>query len=133
MKELKLFIWQGDSISDAYHDDGTLVVLANTAEEAREIMMSQRREKERQKEAHEKELTEAADKAGYDYGKDSVYHWRRNDQDAMVKVVEIGSKYPLATSYGEWDGSETALNRDPDEVVELDKPKFIAFNGGGYD
>lgn len=35
---MKLFIWEGNGISDAYHDDGTLVVLAESAEHAREVV-----------------------------------------------------------------------------------------------
>lgn len=35
---MKIFIWQGNKISTAYHDDGTLVVLANSVEEARKVI-----------------------------------------------------------------------------------------------
>lgn len=34
---MKLYIWEGNGISDAYHDDGTLVVLAESPEQAREV------------------------------------------------------------------------------------------------
>lgn len=34
---MKLYIWEGDGISSGYHDDGTLVVLAESPEEARRI------------------------------------------------------------------------------------------------
>jgi len=34
---VKLFIWEGKGISAGYHDDGTLVVLAETPEQAREL------------------------------------------------------------------------------------------------
>jgi hypothetical protein len=34
---VKLYIWEGNRISDAYHDDGTLVVLAHDPAEARTV------------------------------------------------------------------------------------------------
>ena len=37
---LKLFIWEG-GISSGYHDDGTLVVLAESVEQAREIVQAE--------------------------------------------------------------------------------------------
>jgi hypothetical protein len=37
MPELKLYIWEGNGISAAYHDDGTLVILAESPEQAREL------------------------------------------------------------------------------------------------
>ncbi len=40
---MKIYIWQGNGISDAYHDDGTLVVAANTVDEARQIMHESRK------------------------------------------------------------------------------------------
>lgn len=38
---MKLFIWEGDGISDAYHD-GTLVVLAESPEQARELVRAKK-------------------------------------------------------------------------------------------
>jgi hypothetical protein len=37
---MRLYVWEGDGISDAYHDDGTLVVLAESPEQAREIALA---------------------------------------------------------------------------------------------
>jgi hypothetical protein len=34
---MRLYIWEGGGISTGYHDDGTLVVLAESVEQAREI------------------------------------------------------------------------------------------------
>jgi hypothetical protein len=34
---MKIFIWEGKGISAGYHDDGTLVILAETPEQAREL------------------------------------------------------------------------------------------------
>lgn len=134
MDELKIFIWEGDGISNSYHDDGTLVVLAHTAAEARKIMLDERHEKERQAAARNQEMEAAAVAAGHVHGAGSGYYWRRADPTAMTaKLAELDSKYPLATDYSVWDGSVTAIEREPDVVVDLDKPKFVAFNGGGYD
>ena len=131
---MKIFIWEGNGISDAYHDDGTLVVLANTPEEAREVVLEEKREKERQDREREKELTEAANNAGITGTGDAAYRWRREDEKAMVAAMtEIDKKYPLVHNYEIWDGTEEALNREPDKVIELDKPCLVAFNGGGYD
>lgn len=43
MRDLKLFIWEGNGISEAYHDDGTLVVLAESPEQARSIALASAR------------------------------------------------------------------------------------------
>lgn len=80
---MRIYIWEGDRISDAYHDDGTLVVLAETPEQARELVRAKRQ---------------------------AV----RDDSDV-------------------WDGDDAALDREPDRIVELDRPTWVAFNGGGYD
>lgn len=37
---MKIFVWNGE-ITKAYHDDATLAVLANSVEEAREIVIKQ--------------------------------------------------------------------------------------------
>jgi hypothetical protein len=34
---LHIYVWEGNGISDAYHDNGTLVVLAESPEQAREL------------------------------------------------------------------------------------------------
>jgi hypothetical protein len=132
--KLKIFIWEGNGISDAYHDDGTLVVAARTAQEAREVMLADKRETERQQRLRNEELEAAAVAAGMPPGEDAAFHWRRADPNSMIaKMNEIDAKYPRMYDYSGWDGSEEALNREPDQVIELDEPKFIAFNGGGYD
>jgi len=38
MSELRLYVWEGEGISDAYHQDGTLVVLAESPEQAVEVV-----------------------------------------------------------------------------------------------
>lgn len=126
----KIFIWEGNGISSAYHDDGTLVVLADSPEEARETVRAERQEIERQSELRDKELTESSNKVGYSEG----FYWRRADTEAFVtEMNRIDAKYPRAHEHGGWDGEDSALDREPDRIVELDKPSIIAFNGGGYD
>jgi hypothetical protein len=95
---MKLFIWENDGISDAYHDDGTLVVLAETAEQAREIARAEK----------------AAEQAEED---------------------RLAARRPQPTRrFIVWDGSEGALDREPDRIVDVaDGPAVVAFNGGGYD
>ena len=39
---MNIYVWEGDGISAAYHDDGTLVVLAESAEQARELVRATR-------------------------------------------------------------------------------------------
>jgi len=43
---MKLFIWEGNGISAGYHDDGTLVVLAENPEQARELARASSPEKD---------------------------------------------------------------------------------------
>lgn len=37
---MKLYVWYGDDVTSAWHDDGVIVVLANNIEEARSIVHS---------------------------------------------------------------------------------------------
>lgn len=128
MSALKLFIWQGDGISDAYHDDGTLVVLAHTPEEARTVVRQQRADCEKQKELWDQEYGDFIKSYGME--RNTVYG---EATPANRKQQELDEKYPLAHNFDLWDGTDEALNRDPDEVLEIDAPKVVAFNGGGYD
>jgi hypothetical protein len=89
---VNLYIWEGAGISSAYHDDGTLVVLAESPEQAREIVRA---------------------------GKFESY-WDK-DTDEFHSESEW------------WDGHDAALDREPDRVLDIDTPKWVAFNGGGYD
>jgi len=85
---VKLFIWEGNGISAGYHDDGTLVVLAETPEQAREL-------------ARALERTDIWHDGNRDYWGDA--------------------------------GPNTAIDREPDRVVDLYEPRVVSFNGGGYD
>lgn len=104
MTTLRLYIWEGDGISDAYHDDGTLVVLAESPEGARALVRAKRAEREAQWEAY----------------------------TALPIEKRREAVYPEFAS-STWDGSDKALDREPDRIEDLDVPKWIAFNGGGYD
>ncbi len=86
---MKLYIWEGRGISSGYHDDGTLVVLAETIEQARELAI----------------------KSSKSQSKFRTDVWR----DGKDKYVR------------------TAIQRKPQRVVELDEPRVVVFNGGGYD
>jgi hypothetical protein len=122
---LRIYIWEGNGISSAYHDDGTLVVLAASPAQAREVVREgqrQRAEIERQWLADRDALIE---KLGTD-GRMPPRFWQ------MPEPAELQERYPgFDSDY--FDGSDSALDREPDRVVEIDKPAWIAFNGGGYD
>jgi hypothetical protein len=107
---MKLFIWEGDGISGAYHDDGTLVVLAETVEQARELALSERAKQK------------AAD-ARHHRAWESFHAGRRKTQPTYLTTPD-----PLA-----FDGDVEALKRKPDRILDIETPKVVAFNGGGYD
>lgn len=98
---MKLFIWEGGGISTGYHDDGTLVVLAESVEQARRLAL------------------ESASEAGE--GNRPGDRW-------------ADGKSPYSGIYGPEEGDHNpAIDRQPDRVVELDTPRVVAWNGGGYD
>jgi hypothetical protein len=105
---VKLFIWEGDRISSGYHDDGTLVVLAENEAQARKIARASYPKK-----VHEMDWSERSKILG--------------DNPTNVWVDRWNSYY------GEDGTGNTAINRPPDRIVELDTPCVVAFNGGGYD
>ena len=115
---MKLYIWEGDGISGAYHDDGTLVVLASSAEEARAMVRAERAR---------------GDAAGDALRSFWVRHQgeRVGDFDPMTRAEweALGSAY----EEGVWDGSHEALDREPDRTIDVVTPCIVAFNGGGYD
>lgn len=112
---MRLYIWEGKGISSAYHDDGTLVVLAETVEQAREVAIRRREADRRADRAHQRRMNEYWDAVrADDRPPGPVPMWRESD--------------PLA-----FDGDLRAIRREPDRVVELDTVCVVAFNGGGYD
>lgn len=86
---MKLYIWENSNISCGYHDDGTLVVLAESVEQAREIAMNSE-------------------------------EWSDKDR-----------------AYGGGRGRDItgaeALQEEPTTILDINKPTFVVFNGGGYD
>jgi hypothetical protein len=105
---MKLFIWEGHEISSGYHDDGTLVVLAETVEEARELAL-------------ERQVKQKAVKARWERAWVSFHAGKRRNPPPYPTTD------PLA-----FDGTMKALKRKPDRILEL-TPQVVAFNGGGYD
>jgi len=121
---LKLFIWEGNGISKAYHDDGTLVVLANDVDEARRIM----REGRVANAARDKEWLQKRDA--------TLARLRPGDLQAFWASPEgivLWDEMNDPEDLHWWDGKDESLDREPTRVVEIDKPKWVAFNGGGYD
>lgn len=132
---MKLYIWEGGAISHAwahygktYHHNGTLVVLANSVDEARDLVRAK--------------VTEAR-------------HLARKRQDAKVLFEEgIGYQYDDAMTYGPFEaqdqwkmfdqifpegdpckaccGTDDAIDsQEPSRVIDVDQPAWVAFNHGG--
>ena len=120
---LRIYVWEGDGISAAYHDDGTLVVAAESPESARALMRSEIAARA----ANYREAIRLRDAYIGELGAE----WRSwADTDRGLGIWEM---LDSCGSRSFFDGGESALDRDPDRVVELDGPKWVAFNGGGYD
>lgn len=141
---MKLFIWEGNGISDAYHNDGTLVVLAETPDAARAIVAGARRGYREQQErylplrrAYDESEQAKMRRGGWKYG---IEFWHTpagkeilQDRKAFEEsqhLVDFGQLPDGPPEDGEYPD---AMNREPDRVVELDTPCIVAFNGGGYD
>ena len=101
---MRLFIWEG-AVSTGYHDDGTLVVLARTPEEARAIARAS---------------AAPVDEDGYLVG--------YRDQFPGDVWTDGNLKYDYSD-----ETCSQQIDREPDRIVEIDGPKMVAFNGGGYD
>lgn len=124
---MRLYIWEGNGISEAYHDDGTLVVLADSPEQARQIVrrgLAALRRRRSTFEAARRARIDRLDAAGIDR--------RTHDWDADEEWQTIARTEPPYES-GYFDGSDAALDRDPDRILPITKPAWVAFNGGGYD
>ena len=106
---MKIFIWEGDGISSGYHDNGTLVVLAETVEQAREVAIAMW----------------TAEKAA---AKRNNEAWARFYTKERKSMPRFHAPDPLA-----FDGPREVIERRPDRIVALDTPRVVAFNGGGYD
>jgi hypothetical protein len=129
---VKLYIWEGNGISNAYHDDGLLVVLAESPEDAREHIASERRRyaaanrRARPKlVAIQHELNAFARENGGFRGET----WKL--PGARVLLAKRDAATPR--NPGLPDGDQAALDREPDQVIELTQTTIVAFNGGGYD
>ncbi len=134
---MKIYIWEGNGISEAYHDDGTLVVLAESPEQARQIVRDEIEQRRLRDEAdapaiaaHNRKVHQALQtvpepRTHEEYRK----FWQSDEGKALLEEAEQW-KYDDPTIF---DGSDDALNREPDRIVEIDKPTWVAFNGGGYD
>jgi len=129
---VRIYIWENDGISDAYHDDGTLVVLAESAEQAREVVRADKAAIEARSEARQRERETAIAKImDTDYGGGVTIS--RPQAWEMWRATPEGQANIDGWVSGGWDGSDAALDREPDRVIELDRPTLVAFNGGGYD
>lgn len=130
---LRLYIWEGNGISSAYHDDGTLVVLAESPEQARSLIKRTRSKYETDVEvARTDPASIAAYNAYLDYMKRTpggAERWQTPEGKAVIAERDrFIVPQPILP-----DGSDSALEREPDRVVEIDRAVIVAFNGGGYD
>ena len=134
---MRLYIWEGNGISSAYHDDGTLVVLAESPEQAREVVRRARRDSEAQQErlaplvsdVYQQERAEMAAN-GWTY---SASFWQTPEGRSLMAKRDARIAALGAAEFIFHDGSDSALDREPDRVVDIDVPTVVAFNGGGYD
>jgi hypothetical protein len=108
---MRLYVWEGNGISRATGDDGTLVVLASCVNDARRTV---RRARE-QRLARLERLTAL------------VRRGRDSDQGRRARI-ELADLMDRRF----WDGSDGALERDPDKVMDTDGEGIVAFNGGSY-
>jgi len=99
---MRLYIWEGNGISTGYHDDGTLVVLAESVEQAREIA---------------KASAPAEGERNWWESEDAASRWL--DGYCNYGPAELRQN--------------KAIEREPDRIVEIDAPRVVSFNGGGYD
>jgi hypothetical protein len=123
---MKIYVWEGKGISRAYHDDGTLVVLAESPEQARDLVRAACRAGEQATSAWQEKYRAVARDMGYETGPGFWKFWQTEQGKALSAETPPGDE-----SY--FDGYEEALNREPDRVVGIDTPTWVAFNGGGYD
>jgi hypothetical protein len=133
---MKLYIWEGNGISDAWHNDGTLVVLAESPEHARKVVAQTRiaaKAASRKAAPAHAGIREEMQALADAHGGWSAKLWEKPEGRALQKrqtkvlarVTELNDLLP--------DGSPSAMDREPDRVVEITKPRIVAFNGGGYD
>ena len=120
---MRLYIWEGHGISAAYHDDGTLVVLAETADAARQLIRREKAERERSSVERQRLMQELAERLGIPF----------LEATRTREGQEIDRQRPYCYDSDHFDGEDSALDREPDRVMETDKAAWVAFNGGDYD
>lgn len=125
---MKIYVWEGDGISSAYHDNGTLVVLAESPEQARELVRRQAQEIAQTV----VDWTERVEK----FARDNGYAWGNRVRGGKPGLWQAPGIHEATDPYyldSGFDGTDRALDREPDRVIDLDQPVVVAFNGGGYD
>jgi hypothetical protein len=122
MSRLKLFIWENDGISDAYHDDGTLVILAETPQQAKEVLIQRMEDDKPLHEVHNKAWRAAV--AKFNRGGSKFGFWDTPEAKALP---------PKPPNRADDEVTLKAMERPPDRILDVDEPQWVAFNGGGYD
>jgi hypothetical protein len=153
---MRLYIWQGEGTSTSYHDDGTLVLLAESEEQARLDFEAQ---VERLR--HRRDAVEGRRSRAYEQWRSAVLdstpkgmlrQWSRREAWMSLEAwEEEESKVPYP-SWEQWARNSargrryekmmrrvmqvpdsSIPERPADIVLDLDRPCIVAFNGGGYD
>lgn len=112
-------------------DESFRELVAESVEQAREVARAEKAASEAEserlspiyKEHYEWERKEDSKLGGY-----SSEMWRTPEGKAILARRPKPSR-----NFVIWDGSDEALDREPDTVLDIDTPKVVAFNGGGYD
>jgi hypothetical protein len=108
---VKLYVWEGHGISGPVGDGGTLVVLADSPEEARGVV----RQARVRRETRVQQLGEAIRR-----------HRANRDREALKVAVP---EFVRLLNERVWDGTDESLEREPDRVLDTLEPGIVAFNG----
>lgn len=108
---MMVFVWE---------DDRTLVVLAESPEQARELVRAENARLRLASETFHAARLEAAVSAGHEPGP-GFY--------AFPEVKAFDATHPWPEGPW-WDGDDEVLDMEPYRTIVLDQPSIIAFNAG---
>lgn len=96
---LRLYVWRGNSISAAYHDDSTLVVLAASPEHAREVAREERDARNAAYTAWEKQRDAAVEafRTGDEQIRAMESFWARTD--LMRQILALAERRGTAETH----------------------------------
>lgn len=111
---MKIYIWEGEGISDSYCDDGILIVLANSPDEARDLVRKNRET--------EKDILQLWFKK-----RDAFYikNECNSNNEEWVKLLD-----DMPSVKDSFNGTDEALDREPDRIIGVNNACIIAFKSG---